>query len=136
MQKNIINVFLSFSGVIFFVLSGTIIAYRTNIIPDMEDKFEKALEKAIREKNEQTLYAQTLAEELEIAKQNQQKAESRLKEKLAQEERLALEKARKEQEARLAAQKAAAQKMAEEARLAAQKAEKEKKESSKDSYAS
>lgn len=101
MQKHIITVLLSFSSVLFVVLSGTIMAYQTNIIPDVEDKFQKA----IREKDTISAYVTQLEEELALAKEKQLEMENKLREKLANEERRVLEKNQEEQNARIAAEK-------------------------------
>ncbi len=123
MQKYIISVLLSFSGVIFTIMAGINIAYRTNVIPKIERDFQEenqTLEQTI------TNFDDTIAKlngEIEIARQQQQFAEARLKEKLAEEERIALEKAQALERARIAANIKAAKdaEAAKTARLAAAK---------------
>lgn len=124
MQKHIIPVLVSFFSVIVIILLGTNIAFRTNIIPDLEEKFSKEREKLIYEAQKKDAYIETLQNELELAQQRQIDAEKKLAEKLEEEERIALEKAQAEQAARLAAQQAAAD-------AAAQAAEKSSSSSKK-----
>lgn len=114
MQKHIISVLASFSGVTMAILLGIIIAYNTNVIPSLERELDQERESA--KIKSQSL--ENLQNEMEVAQEGRLEAERRLAEKLAEEEVLALEKARQEQEARIAAEKAAA----EEARIAAEKA--------------
>ena len=89
MQKNIISVLLSFFSVIFIILIGTTISYRKNVIPELENKFKKEREEINRNFG-------IFEKELDFALKKQSEAEEKLKVKLAEEERIALEKAQKE----------------------------------------
>jgi cell division protein FtsN len=126
MQKHIIPVLASFFSVIVIILLGMNIAYRTNVIPQIEADHNKKREELHQQVMEKETYISTLENELNIARERQIEAEKDLAEKLAEEERIALEKAQKEQEARIAAEQAAA---AEAARIAAEQAKSSSKES-------
>ncbi len=114
MQKHIIPVLTSFSGVIIAIMIGVIIAYNTNIIPTLEEELAK--EKESSDRKDQNIAR--LQEEVDFAQAKQFEAEDKLKIKLAEEEAAALERARQAQLARIAAEEAAA----EAARIAAKEA--------------
>ena len=122
MQKHIISVFLSFSGVIFVIMAGTNIAYRTNIIPEIERNFQEENQVLNQTINDLDTTIARLEQEVKIARQQKQLAEAKLKEKLVEEERIALERAK------IAANAKAAE-AAKAARLAATKKAKSSKKS-------
>jgi|GEM_PF-2545946 len=130
MQKSILYVLISFSSVTFVILFGTLTAYKTNIIPAREKEYQKEHLQVIEQAQKQEDRIKELQAELDLALEKQREAEELLKGRLQEEEQLALEKARLEQEARLRAQQEAA--AAEQARIIAE----EKKQSSKTSSAS
>lgn len=115
MEKSLLRVLASFSGVALVILLGATIALRTNTIPAIREE-NAAIQKSLEEQN--AAYAQyisTLEEELEVAQQKQREAEEALSQKLQAEERMRIEQARREQAARLAAQQEAARQAAQEA---------------------
>ena len=129
MQKNLIYVLISFLSVALIISIGTNIAYRTNVITDLKNDFQKNAENQQQKIHEKDNSIARLEEELNIALQKQTEAETKLKEKLAEEERIQLEEERKQQEARIAADKKVAA-AAEAARIAAEEAaEKDSKKS-------
>ncbi len=133
MQKNIITILSSFSGVIIVILLGTTIAYRTNTIPELKQNIEderKYKEEAIQEKNNRI---KQLEGELSNTQKARQEAEDRLQVKLDEEEKIAREKAKKIEAAKIATEKKALAE-AEAARKVAE--EKAKKKASKKSKAS
>ena len=127
MQKNIVPVLLSFFGVAIIVMLGTDIAYRKNVLSDLKTDFKKEQEQKSNTLQEKNAHILKLEEDLTIAIQKQTDAENKLKEKLAEEERIQLEKEQKEKAAQVAADKKAAEK----ARIAAEAAAKEASKKSK-----
>ncbi|XLQ20424.1 MAG: hypothetical protein ACKUBY_01425 [Candidatus Moraniibacteriota bacterium] len=129
MQKNLIYVLVSFLSVALIISIGTNIAYRTNVIADLKNDFQKTAEEHQQKINEKDGSIARLEEELNISLQKQTEAETKLKEKLAEEERIRLEEERRKQEARIAAEKKAASAAAEAARIAAEEDSKKSKAS-------
>ena len=127
MQKNLIYVLISFLSVALIISIGTNIAYRTNVITDLKNDFQKNAEEHQQKINEKDDNIARLEKELNISLQKQTEAETSLKEKLAEEERILLEKERKKQEDRIVAEK----KVAEAARIAAEDAAKNDSKKSK-----
>ncbi len=116
MQKHIVPVLLSFFGVAIIVMLGTDIAYRKNVLSDLKIEFQKEQEQKNNTLQEKDTRIIKLEENLTIAVQKQTEAESKLKEKLDEEERIKLEKEQKEKAAQIAAE----EKAAAEARVAAE----------------
>ncbi len=126
MKKNVVYVVASFFTVICIILLGVNIIFRTKTIPELERSVYKKQEKFEQQVQTREKRIIQLEKELTSSVEKQRKAENDLKEKLAEEERIVLEKAQAEEDARIAAEKL----VAEQARAAADEEASKKSEAS------